>query len=153
MEEDKTEDRPPFEDETDFGPEFGPEGFSYNGNSLGNLIKEITLDLSNLVRKEVQLAKQEVSELVRTKLLAAGLFIIAGVLGLLIVPFLLLTLIDVLDIWLPKWAASLTVTGLMVAVAAVVVMVAKRKFDSHMKPEKTIQSLKEDVEWAKRLKR
>lgn len=152
MDEEKTYDDP-FPEDIPFGHEYDAEDLSANGQSLGGLIKEITFDMSNLVRKEVELAKQEVTELVRTKLLAVGLFVIGGVLGLLIAPFMLLTLIEVIAIWLPRWAATLIVTGLMVAVALLVVLVAKSKFDARMKPEKTIQSLKEDVAWAKRLKR
>lgn len=129
------------------------DDLSPNGLSLGGLIKEISVDMSSLVRKEVELAKREITELVRTKLLAAGLFLIAGVLGVLLVPFMLLSAIEVLAIWLPRWGASLIVTGSMVAIAVIAVLIAKKKFDARMKPEVSIRSLKEDVEWARHLKR
>ena len=119
----------------------------------GQLIVEITTDLSTLIRKEIELAKQEVGELVKTKVQAFGLIAIAAVVGLLFLPFILLTFLEILAIWLPRWSASLIITLLMLAVAAALVLVAKKKLGKKVKPEKTINSLKEDVEWAKNLKK
>ncbi len=119
----------------------------------GQLIVEITTDLSTLIRKEIELAKQEVGDLVKTKVQAFGLIAVAVIVGLLILPFILLTVLEILAIWLPRWSASLIVTLLMLALAGALVFVAKKKLGKNVKPEKTINSLKEDVEWAKNLKK
>ncbi|MCA1840542.1 MAG: phage holin family protein [Actinomycetota bacterium] len=124
-----------------------------NGQGPGTLIKEITADLSTLVRKEIELAKQEVGDVVRSKLIAVGVALVVLLLALLLIPFVLLTIIDILDIWLPRWGASSIVTGLMIVMAAVGVFVAKAKFKGKLLPEATIRSLKEDVEWVKHRKR
>ena len=126
--------------------------WSADAQSPGNLIKEIAADLSTLVRKEIELAKSELSEVVRSKLIALGVGVMVLVLAVLLIPFVLLTIIDVLDIWLPRWGASLSVTGFMIAAAAVGVFVAKAKFKGKILPEATIRSLKEDVEWVKNRK-
>lgn len=118
----------------------------------GELIAQIAADVSTLVRKEIDLAKQEISEVVRTKLAGAALFAAAAVLGVFLVPFLLLTLIFVLDIWMPIWAASLAVSGFMVVVAAGAIAFARRKIKGRFTPERTIRTLKEDLSWAKRRK-
>lgn len=115
----------------------------------GELIKEITADLSTLVRKEVELAKSEVGQVVKDKAMAAGLFALGGVLAIMIIPFALLTIVEVLAIWLPRWGASLIVTGLMMILAFVVFLFGKKKLRSKFKPEATIRTLKEDVQWAK----
>ncbi|HVE76515.1 MAG TPA: phage holin family protein [Actinomycetota bacterium] len=119
----------------------------------GQLIVEITTDLSTLIRKEIELAKQEVGELVKTKVQAFGLIAVAAVVGLLFLPFILLTFLEILAIWLPRWSASLIITFSMLAMAGGLVLMAKKKLDRKLKPEKTINSLKEDVEWAKNLKK
>ena len=122
------------------------------GLGPGELIKEITADISTLIRKEIELAKQEVSEGLKSKLIGIAMIAVAGIMGLLLVPFLLLTIIDVLDIWLPKWGASATVTGFMLFVSVVIILLAKSKLSAKFAPERTIRTLKEDVKWAKRRK-
>lgn len=122
------------------------------GLGPGELIKEITVDISTLIRKEIELAKTEVSEVLKSKLIGIGMIAIAGFMGLLLIPFLLLTLIDVLDIWLPKWGASATVTGAMVVIAGIIILIAKSKLSGKISPERTIRTLKEDMRWAKRRK-
>ena len=119
----------------------------------GQLIVEITTDLSTLIRKEIELAKQEVGDLVKTKVQAFGLIAVAAMVGLLVLPFILLTFLEILAIWLPRWGATLIVTLSMLAMAGGLILVAKKMLGKKVKPEKTINSLKEDVEWAKNLKK
>lgn len=121
--------------------------------SVGDLVKEITEDLSNLVRKEVELARNEISEVVRTKMLGGALFAIAGVIGVLILPFALLTLIEVFALFLPRWGATLAVTVVMIVLGVVVFFVARKQFKSKMLPTQTIQTIKDDIRWAKDLKK
>ena len=123
-----------------------------NAQSLGGLVVDITQDLSNLVRKEIELAKKEISELVRTRLVGAGLAILGALLGLLLIPFILLTVMEVLNIWLPRWTAALIVTGLMAAAGGAAFLLAMRQFKKKVKPERTIRSLKEDAQWIKHRK-
>ena len=113
---------------------------------------DIAADLSSLVRKEIELARSEITELVRSKLLAVGSVAAAAVLGVLIAPFLLLTLTELLAIWLPRWAAAGIVTVIMMAGAVGAILFARSKFRSKFKPERTIRSVKEDIEWVKHLK-
>lgn len=131
---------------------FDPANEPRNAQSLGALVVDITQDLSNLVRKEIELAKKEISELVLSRLVGVGLAVLGAVLGLLLIPFILLTLMEVLDIWLPRWAAALTITGLMAAAGAGVFLLAMRQLKKKVKPERTIRSLKEDAEWIKHRK-
>lgn len=151
-----TEDRPPLDDPAEILDDLLVDEvppFSETDLQIGALVKEITEDVSTLVRKEVELARIELLEVVRSKLLAAGLAAAALALGVLVLPFALLTLIEVLDIWLARWLAALSVTVLMIAAGAVAILFAKRRFKGKLAPKRTIESIKEDVRWLKNLKR
>lgn len=122
-----------------------------NGRSTGELVKEVAEDVSALIRMEVDLAKREVTELIRSKVRGVLLIIVGAVLALLILPLFILFSVELLAIWTPRWAATLIVTLAVAVFAAVTFLVAKKQLDSKIKPEKTIQSIKEDVAWAKTL--
>lgn len=121
--------------------------------SLGHLTREVAETLSRLIRKEVELAREETTEIVRAKLIALAFSAVTLAIILFVVPFALLTVVEVLAIWLPRWAASLIVTLLMIAVGLVAALAARRFFKSKMLPEQSIESIKEDLRWARNLKR
>lgn len=129
------------------------ESPSTDSKSAGELVKEITADLSTLVRMEIELAKREITELVRDKLRAAGLVVLGGVMALLILPMLLLTAFEALSVFMPRWAAALSLTGALAIFALVTFLVARRLMNSKIVPEQTIASIKEDVEWVRGLKK
>lgn len=79
-----------------------------------------------LAAKELELAKHELSELVRDKAIAIGLAVFAAILGLFILGFIGVTAAVALSLVLPAWAAWLIVTGLYLLVAVVLVLVAVR---------------------------
>ncbi|CAN5828966.1 hypothetical protein BH23ACT12_BH23ACT12_01410 [soil metagenome] len=133
---------------------------SDNVQTAGDLLSGITQDLSKLIRLEIELAKQEIVELARPKMLAVGMGALGVVLALFIVPFLLLTIFETFDIFMPRSLAALVVTLLITAGAAGVFFVAKSKLEGTFVPEKSVKSvkitlrtLKESVKWAKRPRR
>jgi hypothetical protein len=64
--------------------------------------------------------------------------------------FLLLTIVDALALLMPSWAAALIV-GAALAIAATVMLTGgvKRFKQIHPTPERTVETIKENVEWAK----
>lgn len=133
---------------------------SENVQTAGDLLAGITQDLSKLIRLEIELAKQEIVELARPKMLAVGMGALGVVLALFIVPFLLLTIFETFDIFMPRSLAALVVTLLITAGAAGVFFIAKSKLEGTFVPEKSVKSvkitlrtLKESVKWAKRPRR
>lgn len=128
-----------------------------DGQGAGDLVKEIAADLSSLVRKEVELATLEVKEILKDSVRALTLSGLAVGLAVLVLPFVVLSLIELLAIWFPRWAATLLITGSMgvAAVSAFVIArkVFKRRARSKFVPQHTVQSIKEDVEWARSLKK
>ncbi|MEU2349769.1 phage holin family protein [Modestobacter sp. NPDC049651] len=109
--------------------------------SVGNLVKSATADLSTLIRGEIELAKAEVGTSVKRGGVGAAAFAAAGVLLAFAGFFFFFFLAELLAEWLPRWAAFLIVTGLLVLIAAVAGLIGYRFFKRIEKPEKTIETL------------
>lgn len=124
---------------------------STNGDrGTGPLIRSIAADISTLVSKQIELAKQEFGEMVGTRAKAIGVFGAAAVLGLFVIGFLGMAGAEALAIVLPRWAAMLIMAAVFGVLAAVAIVAARGWLRSGAtKPELTQESLKEDVQWAK----
>lgn len=118
--------------------------------SLGEIVGDISHDLTTLVKQELELAKTELKEEAGKAGKGAGLFGGAGVSGLLALIFLSGALAYLLDSWIPREAAFLVV-GLLWAVVGAVLALSGRKAFLSMNPQlpETQQTLKEDVAWAR----
>jgi uncharacterized membrane protein YqjE len=118
--------------------------------SVGDLLGKVTTDLSTLMRKEVELAKVEIKEEATKAGKASGMLAGAGLVGYLVLVFLALALMFALDAIMPiGWAALITAV-ILGAVAAVLFVLGKKQFARvNPKPEQTVETLKEDVQWAK----
>jgi uncharacterized membrane protein YqjE len=119
--------------------------------SAGRLMKEVSEDLSTLVRKEVELAKQELGESVGAKVKGAVIIATVGVMAVFALVFLLLALRDGLDRVMWIWAADLATAGVLLLLGVVGGLVAKRKLSTPISTELTKKTIKDDVEWAKTL--
>ncbi len=133
---------------------------SQNVQTAGNLLAGITQDLSKLVRLEIELAKQEIVEIARPKMVAAGVATLGVVLALMIVPFMLMTVFEIFATFMPRWLAALAVTLLIAGGSACIFFFAKRRLEGSFVPETTVKSVKvtlrtfkESVKWAKRPRR
>ena len=120
----------------------------------GELVKQLSTQVSTLVRQEVELAKAEVAEKGRKAGSGAGMFGGAGVAGLLTLGAFTAFLIIVLGLAIPAWASALLVTILWGAIAAVLAFQGRNKMREMGKPvpEKTVETVKEDVQWLKNRK-
>src|SRR5436190_7186509 len=119
--------------------------------STGELVKELSREVSQLVREEIALAKAEMTEKARQAGTGAGLLSGAAVLALAAVGGSMATLILLLDLVMPAWLAALIVTVVYGAVAAVLGLRGKEEISEAgpPAPERTVESVKEDVQWAK----
>ncbi|MDX6487171.1 MAG: hypothetical protein QOF43_2324 [Gaiellaceae bacterium] len=120
-------------------------------HGIGDLVKELSSQVSTLVRQEVELAKAEVGEKGKKAGVGAGMFGGAGVAALLMLGSLTAFLILVLQIFLPDWTAALLVALLWGAVAGVLALRGRRKMQEMGKPipDQTVESVKEDIQWVK----
>ena len=119
--------------------------------STAELVKELSREVSQLVREEIALAKAEMTEKGKQAGVGAGMLSGAAVLGLAAVGGSMAFLILVLDSWMPGWLAALIVTVVYAAAAAVLALRGRERI-SHATPPvptQTIESVKEDVQWAK----
>jgi hypothetical protein len=119
--------------------------------STAELVKDLTREVSQLVREELALAKAEMSQKGKKAGVGAGLLSGAAVLALAAVGGSMAFLILLLDLWMPAWLAALIVTLVYAAAAGMVGLQGTERITeaSPPVPEKTIDSVKEDVEWAK----
>lgn len=118
--------------------------------SVGDLLGKVTTDLSTLMRQEVELAKVEIKEEATKAGKASGMLAGAGAVGYLVLVFLALALMFALDAVMPTgWAALITAVVLGV-IAGILFVLGKKKLQQvNPKPEQTVETLKEDVQWAK----
>ena len=119
--------------------------------STGELLKQLSNETTTLVKQEIDLMKAELAEKAKPAGLGAGMFGAAGLFG--VGAFLALTafFIALIDGALPIWAAALIVAAVYAAIAAVLVLTGKQKVKdaTPVAPEQTMESVKEDVQWAK----
>jgi hypothetical protein len=118
---------------------------------LGEVAKALTRDVSLLVRQEIDLAKAEMAEKGRTAAPGLGMFGGAGIVALCAAGALTAFFVLVFSVFLPEWAAALMVGAVLAAAAYVLVRQGKERVADAGKPvpEQTIETVKEDVEWAK----
>ena len=118
---------------------------------IGEVAKNLTSDLSLLLRQEIELAKAEMAQKARTAAPGLGMFGGAGVVALCAAGALTASLVLVFSLFLPDWAAALIVGVAMAAVAFVLIRQGKERIADAGKPvpKQTIETVKEDVEWAK----
>lgn len=122
---------------------------STTGASLGDTVTEIIKDLQDIVRGEVQLAKTEVKE--EASKMGKGIGMIAGaaIVALVGFIFLMLGVTYLLNKSLEMWMAAGIVGLALLIIGGIVAMVGKGRMDeANLVPEKTVESLKEDKEWA-----
>jgi MFS family permease len=127
-----------------------------NGNDLrdrpiGELLKQLSEETTTLVRKELDLAKAELAQKGQQAGKGAGLIGGAAVVGLLGAGALTAFLIMLLDGALANWLAALIVAVVFLAVAGILALQGKKKVQAAAPPvpEQTVETVKEDVEWAK----
>ncbi len=119
--------------------------------SLGELFGDLATETSNLVRQEVQLAKTEMTQKATAVGKDIGFLAVGGLIAYAGLLALIATLIIVLGTaGLPWWLAALIVAVIVLGVGGFLVQkgLTALKHQS-VAPEQTIQTLKEDRQWAK----
>jgi hypothetical protein len=126
------------------------EDTARESESLGDLFSRLTEDLSRLVRDEVELAKVEISHTVES-VKTAGISIgIAGLLGLMAFVLLSFAAAWGLAEVVPTGVAFLIVGGVYGLVALALLAFGRQRVKAVKPvPEQTVETLKEDVAWAK----
>jgi uncharacterized membrane protein YqjE len=118
--------------------------------SFSDVLQDVVRNIQEIVRSEVRLAKTEIGE-EAVKAKAAAIFVgIGAVCGLFAGVFFLLAVLYALIRVVPDWSAALILAAIMAGVAVVALNAGVKQFKRvHPAPDKTIDSLKENVAWAK----
>jgi uncharacterized membrane protein YqjE len=120
--------------------------------SVGELVHRLTTQVSTLARKEMELAKVELSQKGKVFGIGGGMIGAAGLVAVLglgaLTAGVILGLATVID---EAWVAALIVAAAYLAIAGVLALVGKRRIEtaSPLVPEQASESVKEDVEWVK----
>jgi len=119
--------------------------------SMGQLVKDLSQDISTLVRQELQLAKVEMTQKGKQAGVGAGLLGGAGAFGLAVVGGSMATIILILDTFMPNWLAALITTLAYAAVGAILALRGRDRLKEAGTPvpERAKESVKKDIEWAK----
>ena len=114
----------------------------------GELFGTLFRQGSELLRKELELARAEIGETVKATMQLTMGMVMAGVFALVALATLCAAAVLGLSNAMEPWMAALIVGVVLLAIAGVMAMVAKNK--AAKKPlERTQRTLKEDVRWAK----
>jgi uncharacterized membrane protein YqjE len=118
---------------------------------IGELLKQLANETTTLVRQELELAKAEMREKAGKAGPGVGMMGAAGGVALLALGALTAFFVLALDGAVPNWLAALIVAIVYGAVAGVLYIRGKERVDDagSPAPRQTIETLKEDVEWAK----
>ena len=118
--------------------------------SLSDILRDAIRNLQEILRSEVRLAKTEIGEEIAKAKSSTLLLGMGAVTAILAVSFLLLTAVYALTLVMPSWAAALIVGAALGVVAAILFTTGRKRFKQiHPTPERTVETMKENVEWAK----
>ena len=121
---------------------------SQRPRSVPELLQDIVGNLQEIIRSEFLLAKTELKEEAKKATKPATTFGVGLVFGIYGMGFLLLGPVHALALVMPTWLATLLV-GTSLAIVALALMSSSGKKLKHISPipNKTMQSLEENVQW------
>ena len=115
--------------------------------SSRRLIGSVITDAQRLIALEIALAKQELKELATANAIAAGLMAVGALLTVLAILVAVPVLVVMLVPW--KWEAAAIWVAAYLIVGLVLIVIGKARLQVKL-PPRTMESLKENKEWALR---
>jgi hypothetical protein len=118
--------------------------------SLGELFSELAAETGTLVRQEVALAQAEVTAKATVVGKNVGYLAVGGAVGYAAMLSILAGVVIGLSYFMPAWIAAVLVGLLVGAVAFFVISSALEELkNTNLKPEESVESIKEDAQWLK----
>jgi uncharacterized membrane protein YqjE len=119
--------------------------------STAELLKQLSEQTATLVRHELELAKVELTEKGKQAGIGAGMFGVAGMMGLYGVGALTAAFILALSLAMSGWLAALIVAILYGAVAGVLALTGKTRVSRGVPPapEQTVETIKQDLAYTR----
>ena len=118
--------------------------------SLSEVFQEIVRDVQDIIRAEISLAKTEVREEASKAVSSVAWVVVGALSGMFAVVFVLWTAAYALGLLWPMWAATLVVAGVLTLSAiGLLIMGIRRLKELHPTPQRTVQTIKENVAWVR----
>jgi xanthine/uracil permease len=119
--------------------------------SLGDLFSDLSRETTTLVRQEIQLAKAELTQSATEAARGIGMLVAGGAVAYAGLLFLLLAIVfGLIEAGWDAWLSALVVGLVVIAIGAVLVLRARESLKpANLAPRRTVETLKEDQEWAK----
>lgn len=118
--------------------------------TVADVLQDIVANIQQIIRDEFRLAKVELKEKGARASRPAGMLATGAALGFYALGFVLVAAMFALSIVMPHWLAALLI-ALFLGIAAVTLVSASigdlKQIDPV--PEKTVQTVKENVQWVK----
>lgn len=116
-------------------------------HSVGELVKQASEELSQLVRQEMRLAQAEMAEKGKRASLSGGLFGVAAAVAGIAVLVLVGAAVAALALVLPVWAAALVLAGALLGAAGILALVGRAQLGRAQPPTpaRTISSARTDM--------
>ncbi len=131
------------------GPEPGtmPGGTAEHGASAGELVSRATRQISELVHKEMALAKAELADKGKQAGVGAGLFGGAGLIAVYAGATLIGAAVAGLAVVWPTWLSALVIGVVLLAIAGVLALVGRKRMGRAVPPmpTRTAKSVQADV--------
>lgn len=130
---------------------FTANGQKASGRSITQIFQDVVNHVSEIIRSEIRLAKTEVAEDIRKATNVAVYFAAGAALAFYALGFLLLGAVYALGTTLSPWLAAVLVGAVTGIIAICLLLVGRAKVKKeNFRPDKTIQSLEDNVTWMKK---
>jgi len=121
-----------------------------NGRSVLEVLQDIVGNIQGIIRSEFRLAKAEAREEASKAAPPLKMIVVGAGLGLYALGFLLFTVVMGLATVVATWLAALIVGAVLGLIALVLIATASKRLKQvNTVPERTIETMKENVQWAK----
>lgn len=119
---------------------------------LETRVTQLYNQLEQLVTTQLELAKTEISEKIQQAKRGVGTVTVGGTLAFYGGQALLFGVVLLVNLWIESlWISALAVGAVVAVIGFIMITSGKKALDpSHLKPEKTMRSIQEDVGTIKR---
>ncbi|MGH9608333.1 MAG: phage holin family protein [Bryobacteraceae bacterium] len=117
---------------------------------MKDIVQDVVRDIGNIFRAELRLAGTELKEKFRKGAIPGGMLAAAGLLGFFAMACFIATCIVALTIVLDIWLSVLLMGVLLAIVAGGAFLMGRMALEQiDPVPQQTLETMKDNVEWAK----
>jgi uncharacterized membrane protein YqjE len=121
-----------------------------HGRTVPEVLQDIVGNIQEIIRSEFRLAKAEVKQEAAKAKSPVIMSVMGGALGLYALGFLLLTAMLAMATIMTMWMAALIIGGVLAVASMALIGAAKARLKYvNAVPERTMESIKENVQWTK----